>query len=462
MVRAGAVSGSLRHPLQFTSIDRGRRCQHRLFLLPGSSSRALHGLVRTVMRNVGQRSRPVSAPPSVSCSRAESPPCPALSPQSPGQMPPASGRRIHEWLTIPLGNTIMVRARSSGPDLPATARIRCQNGGSTPDSRLVDAALRHWSVPTSAQRVARRRVSVKQSLRVPASRPALWGGSPGRPAPEPHPRTLQEHANARSRPPLPCLRRRHRRRGHGLLDPLPLGQGRGLRHRPPGTEPTDLRHHVAFRRPSAGATLVPQPHRPHPLLHLPLRRARRRDRAGDRLDRQGLALHRHQRGPARPRPAPGGAGAPVRGARAVHPGRRGEGALAADARGGRDRRGLVPRRRPGRPLRSVRRPDQGGQSPGRADSRAHRRDRHPDRRRADHRRRDGPRRGALRRHRTLRRAVEPQGGVHGRRRGPDLALRAFLSAHAAHRRHRRPPADPVRPCPTTTATSTSGTTRAGC
>ena len=228
--------------------------------------------------------------------------------------------------------------------------------------------------------------------------------------------------HARSRPAVPCLHRRHRRRGHGLLDPLPPSQGRCLRRRPPGAEPTDLRLHVAFRRPSARATLDPQPHRPHSLLHLPLRWARRRDRAGDRLDRQGLALHRHHRRSPRPYPAPGGAGASVRGACPVHPGRRGAGTLAADARGGRGRRRLVPRRRPGRPLRSVRRPGQGGQGPGRAGPRAHRRDRHPDRRRADHRRRNNEGHGALRRGGRLRRTVEPQGGVHGRCRGSGLAL----------------------------------------
>ena len=46
---------------------------------------------------------------------------------------------------------------------------------------------------------------------------------------------------------------------------------------------------------------------------------------------------------------------------------------------------------------------------------------------------------------ALHRPVEPQGGRHGRRRGPGLAMRALLPAHPAHRRHRRQRAVAVGP-----------------
>ena len=73
-VRAGAVSGSLRHPLPLSPPA----------FLPGSSSRTLDGPVCTVMRNVAQGSPPGPAASSASRSRVEPPPCPVFSPRSPG------------------------------------------------------------------------------------------------------------------------------------------------------------------------------------------------------------------------------------------------------------------------------------------------------------------------------------------------------------------------------------------
>ena len=90
VVRAGAVSGSLRHPLRLSPIDRGRRC--RLFC-PVSSSRTLGGLVRTVRRNVAQGSPPAPAASPASRSRVEPLPCPILSPRSPGLRRTVARRR---------------------------------------------------------------------------------------------------------------------------------------------------------------------------------------------------------------------------------------------------------------------------------------------------------------------------------------------------------------------------------
>ena len=149
--------------------------------------------------------------------------------------------------------------------------------------------------------------------------------------------------DVRNRAAFPRIRGRHRRRCHGLLDPLSPRRGGRLRRHSPRAQPADLRHDMAFRRAGAGASLDPQPHRPHPVLRVPLLEAGRGDRAGDGLDQQGFALDRHDRGPARPYQAPGGAGASVRRARPVDIGGGGEGALAVDERGGRHRRRLVAR-----------------------------------------------------------------------------------------------------------------------
>ena len=117
--------------------------------------------------------------------------------------------------------------------------------------------------------------------------------------------------DVRNRAAFPRLRGRHRRRCHGLFDPLSPRRGRRLRRHSPRAQPADLRHHVAFGRPGAGPALDSQPHRPHPVLRVSLLEAGRGDRSGNRLDRQGFALDRHDRGPARPYQAPGGAGASV-------------------------------------------------------------------------------------------------------------------------------------------------------
>ena len=242
--------------------------------------------------------------------------------------------------------------------------------------------------------------------------------------------------DVRYRPSLTRLGRCHRRRCHGLLDPLsPRRSGRQRRH-PAGAQPADLRHHLAFCRPGAGASLDPQSDRPHSLLRVALRKARGGDGPGDRLDQQGLTVDRHQRRPLRSHQTPGGAGAPVRRARPVRFGGGGEGAVAADERRGRHRRGLVSRRRPRQPVRPVCRARQGSQGAGGADLRGHARHRHPHQGRPNRRRRDERRDGPMRRRRTLRRSVEPQGRRHGRCRGAGVAVRALLSAHRARRGHR--------------------------
>lgn len=85
---------------------------------------------------------------------------PVLSSVSSMSLSPALGTVLK---LVPSGRRLPAMARSPGTDLHAVARTRYRNGGSAPGSRLVDAALRHRAAPTPAQRVARRRVSVKYS-----------------------------------------------------------------------------------------------------------------------------------------------------------------------------------------------------------------------------------------------------------------------------------------------------------
>ena len=265
--------------------------------------------------------------------------------------------------------------------------------------------------------------------------------------------------DVRYRPSLTRLGRRHRRRCHGLLDPLPPRRGGRRRRHPAGAQPADLRHHLALRRPGAGASLDPESHRPHPLLRLALRKAGGGDRPGDRLDQQGLALDRHQRRPARSHQAPGGAGAPVRRARPVRFGGGGEGALAADERRRRHRRGLglpttAASARPTCVPRSSREPARGrrgssrtrvspASSPGTAESPASRRTRGWSDATPSH---SAPVCGA---------APSPPWPAPRRRCGRASTSTCLPSRSRASRAT-------FRHCPITTAISTFATTRAGC
>ena len=102
VVRAGAVSGSLRRPLQPSPIDRGRRCRHRFFCpvrLRGRSTASFARSCATLRR--GGPPAPEASPASpaspaaspASRSRAEPPPCRVLSPQPPGLRRTVARRR---------------------------------------------------------------------------------------------------------------------------------------------------------------------------------------------------------------------------------------------------------------------------------------------------------------------------------------------------------------------------------